>query len=113
VELLSHSAHQGMIESVQQKIIGYGLGNKLKILSRLVESPSELRWVHVREEAEVPAGFFGYFRNPDQSERQRFVTRINRQTPWIDDDHFLATTQVHRVLSINTALSGDIEKVVI
>lgn len=127
IDLFYHLSCEPSVITIREKLLRYGLADKLRVEGPLnpglnpgglslffpIDRPSRLRWVHVREEYEVPDVFFNFFRNPAQSEAQGFVTRINRGTPWIDDDHFLATTQVHRVLSINTALSGDVEKVVI
>ncbi len=125
VDFVYHQSCQSMILELRAKLLSCGLGGKIGAgkafslapnrvtLGGLVSDPSRIRWVHLRQGYEPPEGFFSFFRSAEQSEQQRFITRINRGPAWIDDPHFTAQTQYHRVLSINTSHSGDVEKVVI
>ncbi|MBI2083507.1 MAG: proline dehydrogenase family protein [Deltaproteobacteria bacterium] len=69
------------------------------------------RWIHLRHGFQPGDNFYAMIHDPARTERQGFVTRVSDAPPWIDDPHFLAKTQIHRVISINTLHSGDIEKV--
>ncbi len=125
VRLLVHRSREAEVGPLLSRLQSMGIDQTRLRLSRTYSTlatlngsphdpsidPAEFQWVHLDTDLSPPARFYQIFRDPAQSERQRFITRILHAPPWIDDDHLRARLQIHRVLSINTQNSGDIEKV--